>query len=99
MDGCGRGLWVQFLFLFGIRWCQASAADQGGLGIVVGMGSVVYDSLSCKRCSQCVCVCVAIGHLGFWFILVLWHYCLLMYPGVNPQRKSFRLFRLRCLCV
>jgi len=58
MDGCGRGLWVQFLFLFGIRWCQASAADQGGLGIVVGMGSVVYDSLSCKRCSQCVCVCV-----------------------------------------
>ncbi len=60
MDGCGCGLWVQVLFLFGIRWCQASAADQGGLGLVVGMGSVVYDSLSCKRCSQCVCVCVCV---------------------------------------
>ncbi len=93
MDGCGRGLWMQFLF--GIRWCQASAADQGGLGTVVGMGSVVYDSLSCKRCSQCVRACVCRDWQ--FVILVLLHYCLLMYPVVNPQRKSFRLFQLRCL--
>jgi hypothetical protein len=94
MDGCGRGLWVQFLF--GVRWCQASAADQGGLGTVVGMGSVVYESYPARDVHN-ACVCRN-WPFGILVHLVLLHYCCSCILPLIPK-KIISTFQLRCLCV